>query len=174
MTQTLSPLDTYRADFLELEASAPGGPGWLADLRRRGMEAFADTGFPTASRGNEKWKYTSVVPISRAVLGYAFEPGLAGTGELRAAAPWDEKEARLVFVDGHYSEELSNPLGAPGLRLDRISSARDLPTAPPRRRAWAAWPAPATTRSWPSTRPSCETGSSWRRSPTPTRRPPYT
>ena len=123
MTQTLSPLDTYRADFLDLEASAPGGPGWLADLRRRGMEAFADTGFPTASRGNEKWKYTSVVPISRAVLGYAFEPGLAGTGELRAAAPWDENEARLVFVDGHYSGELSNPGSAHGLRLDRISSS---------------------------------------------------
>ena len=123
MTQTLSPLDTYRADILELEAIAPGGPGWLAGLRRRGLGAFAETGFPTASRGNEKWKYTSVVPISRAVLGYAFEPGLAGAGEIRAAAPWDEDEARLVFVDGHYAEELSNPLGSPGLRLDRLSAA---------------------------------------------------
>jgi Fe-S cluster assembly protein SufD len=131
MTQTLSPLDTYRADILELEAIAPGGPGWLAGLRRRGLEAFADLGFPTASRGNEKWKYTSVVPISRAVLGYAFEPGLAGAGEIRAAAPWDEDEARLVFVDGHYAEELSNPLGSPGLRLDRLSAASSNGAAAP-------------------------------------------
>ena len=122
MTQTLSPLDTYRTDFLDLEGSAPGGSGWLADLRRRGLEAFADTGFPTASRGNEKWKYTSVTPISRAVLGYAFEPGLAGAGEIRAAAPWDEGEARLVFVDGHYAEELSNPGSGAGLRMDRLSA----------------------------------------------------
>ena len=131
MTQTLSPLDTYRTDFLDLEGSAPGGSGWLADLRSRGLEAFADNGFPTASRGNEKWKYTSVVPISRAVLGYAFEPGLAGAGEIRAAAPWDEDEARLVFVDGHYSEELSNPLSAPGLRLDRLSAASSNGAAAP-------------------------------------------
>ena len=123
MTQTLSPLDTYSADFLELEESAPGGPVWLAELRGRGLESFSDVGFPTERRGNEKWKYTSVTPISRTVLRYAFEPGLAGAGEIRAAAPWDESEARLVFVDGHYAEELSSTGNLPGVRVGRIADA---------------------------------------------------
>ena len=133
MTQTLSPLDTYRADFLELEESALGGPAWLAELRKRGLESFADAEFPTARRGNEKWKYTSVTPISRAVLRYAFDPGLAGTGEIRAAAPWDESEARLVFVDGHYAKELSSPGNASGISLDRISAASSNGAAAPQR-----------------------------------------
>ena len=122
MTQTMTGYELYRADFEDLRGR-DGAAGWLAELRGRGMDAFAEAGFPTASRGNERWKYTSVVPISRAVLGYAFEPGLAGAGEIRAAVPWDDGEARLVFVDGHYAEELSSPGNASGVRLDRLSVA---------------------------------------------------
>ncbi len=131
MTQALTGYDSYRADF-EALGGRDGAPGWLAELRGRGMESFAEAGFPTASRGNEKWKYTSVVPISRAALRYAFEPGLAGAGEIRAAAPWDDGEARLVFVDGHYSEELSNPGNGAGLRVDRISGASSNGSGAPR------------------------------------------
>ena len=54
----------YHEDHLALSA-ADTGPAWLNDLRAAGWERFNEIGFPTARRGNERWKYTSVLPISR-------------------------------------------------------------------------------------------------------------
>ena len=54
----------YHEDHQALAAASPG-PAWLADLRVAGWERFNEIGFPTARRGNERWKYTSVLPISR-------------------------------------------------------------------------------------------------------------
>ena len=62
-TQTVR-LPHYHEDHLAL-AAASTGPAWLNDLRAAGWERFNEIGFPTARRGNERWKYTSVLPISR-------------------------------------------------------------------------------------------------------------
>ena len=59
----------YHEDHLALAAASPG-PAWLADLRTAGWERFSQLGFPTARRGNERWKYTAVAPISR--VGFAY------------------------------------------------------------------------------------------------------
>ena len=59
----------YHEDHLALAAASPG-PAWLADLRAAGWERFSALGFPTARRGNERWKYTAVAPISR--VGFAY------------------------------------------------------------------------------------------------------
>ncbi len=61
----------YHEDHLAL-ASASAGPAWLADLRAAGWERFSELGFPTARRGNERWKYTAVAPISRVNFAYPF------------------------------------------------------------------------------------------------------
>ncbi len=61
----------YHEDHLAL-ASASAGPAWLADLRAAGWERFNELGFPTARRGNERWKYTAVAPISRINFAYPF------------------------------------------------------------------------------------------------------
>ncbi len=54
----------YYEDHLALVAGNTA-PAWLNDLRAAGWERFNEIGFPTARRGNERWKYTSVLPISR-------------------------------------------------------------------------------------------------------------
>ena len=59
----------YHEDYLSLAAASPG-PAWLADLRAAGWERFSELGFPTARRGNERWKYTAVAPISRVNFAY--------------------------------------------------------------------------------------------------------
>ena len=41
------------------------GSEWLAELRAAGWARFRELGFPTARRGNERWKYTAVAPIAR-------------------------------------------------------------------------------------------------------------
>ena len=56
--------ENYYADHQAL-AAAPG-PEWLAELRAAGWARFSELGFPTARRGNERWKYTAVAPIARA------------------------------------------------------------------------------------------------------------
>ena len=65
----------YYADFEELgELTAASAPGWLAGLRAAAWERFNETGFPTARRGNERWKYTNVSPIARREFKYYYSP----------------------------------------------------------------------------------------------------
>ena len=61
----------YHEDHLAL-AAASTGPAWLNDLRAAGWERFNEIGFPTARRGNERWKYTAVAPIARVNFAYPF------------------------------------------------------------------------------------------------------
>lgn len=109
MTQAI--YDKYIADHARFAAS-PGvnGPAWLGKLRTSGLAAFKQVGFPTATRGNEQWKYTNVGPIART----AFELPSAQAAEavslarIKSVAPWDDAWTRLVFVDGFYSASHSS------------------------------------------------------------------
>ena len=68
----------YHEDHLAL-AAASQGPAWLADLRAAGWQRFSEIGFPTARRGNERWKYTAVAPISRIGFAYPYIEGVDRT-----------------------------------------------------------------------------------------------
>lgn len=71
MTQPATGHPQYAADHQALAAASPA-PSWLADLRRAGWQQFNAIGLPTARRGNERWKYTSVAPIARLRFAYPF------------------------------------------------------------------------------------------------------
>ena len=94
----------YHADYLALRAQA-AGPDWLDDLRAAAWERFDAAGFPTARRGNEPWKYTSVAPIARARF---VHPEVSGRPQ--PGGPWPDglmplpaaADANLLFVDGRY------------------------------------------------------------------------
>ena len=111
MTQLLTKETRYAADFAALEEKAKGDPQWLQDLRRKAYDRFSSIGFPTARRGNEEWKYTSVGPIAEqryhvALNGATPEISLA---KIKRAIPWDEAWPRLVFINGRYVPEFSKP-----------------------------------------------------------------
>jgi Fe-S cluster assembly protein SufD len=115
MAQTLASPDSYVADFGALAKGRSGrGPAWLQDLRKEAFSRFRELGFPTARRGNEKWKYTNVGPIADAAFSFpldvAQDVDVAG---IRRVAPWHDSWATLVFVNGCYSPALSTPPAAP-------------------------------------------------------------
>ena len=127
MTTATAKFAQYFADFQSL-SQGPGAvdPAWLKDLRDNAWAKFNETGFPTARRGNERWKYTNVGPIAKAdffpperVTSANGSKSLAPSYKIDGPAVYD-----LVYVDGHYSAELSSPAnGANGVTADSMASS---------------------------------------------------
>ena len=119
MTQSL---DTYNRYAEQYAAQPSAGPGWLRDLRQKGMDSFARLGFPTARRGNEAWKYTNVAPIARTEFSVPARNG-ADAEAARDFTPWSDDWNTLVFVNGRYDAELSTVHDADGLTVANLSNA---------------------------------------------------
>ncbi len=114
----------YLSNFRELEKRlAQGSPAWLQAIRREAIEVFAERGFPTTK--DEEWRFTSVAPIASK----AFQPGRYElTPVLRQAilshALADLDCPRLVFVNGHYCQELSTTARLPkGVQIGSLGAA---------------------------------------------------
>lgn len=109
-TQTRAhPNAGYQADFEELTRRTAGDPPWLSELRRQAWAVFQDSGFPTATRGNERWKYSPVGPVAAATVRYPFDesPEPVVVERLHHLVPWGLEWTTLVFVDGRFAPHLS-------------------------------------------------------------------
>jgi Fe-S cluster assembly protein SufD len=97
----------YLKDFRELEnRQSATAPAWLSKLRTEGMQGFAEMGFPTTRL--EDWKYCNVSPIA----GARFQPATYELDDrirerIEEISFSEADGTRLVFVNGHYAEELS-------------------------------------------------------------------
>jgi Fe-S cluster assembly protein SufD len=106
--------DRYLAEFEALERQgALRSPSWLAPLRRRAIDRFAERGFPTTR--DEDWRYTNLTSLAATPFRLAAPspdgvPAWARAGLALAGAEWP----RLVFVDGRYSPTLSTARPLPG------------------------------------------------------------
>jgi Fe-S cluster assembly protein SufD len=78
-------------------------PGWVAGIRRTGMERFRETGFPTVRE--DAWKYTNVAPFVKVPFQLASDErgSFARPLPLPAGAG-----VQIVFVNGRYAPELSS------------------------------------------------------------------
>jgi Fe-S cluster assembly protein SufD len=125
MTQTLTKYEGYEADLQAFDkALGSGQPAWLRDIRQKAWSRFVELGLPTARRGNEPWKYTNVAPVANASLRLALEPsGGVTSQDIQRVAPWDEDWNTLVFIDGRYSEALSNAPESNGLQAGSLAEA---------------------------------------------------
>ena len=99
---------SYYADYQALrEQLSPGSPPWLNDLRAAAWEKFDASGFPTARRGNEPWKYTNVRPIAQGRFS-AGDIGRDGPVDLLIGADGrpnvgdflNNAWTKLIFLDG--------------------------------------------------------------------------
>lgn len=97
---------SYHSDYLALrEQLAGASPAWLNDLRDSAWESFDAKGFPTARRGNEPWKYTSVRPIAQGrfdapVSGQDPLELLLTAGNRLPSTGFEPEWLNLIFVDG--------------------------------------------------------------------------
>jgi Fe-S cluster assembly protein SufD len=115
--------DSYERYLSDFEAASIGGdsPEWLGGLRRQAIESFGRVGFPTQTRGNERWKYTNVGPLSRSTFSYSLDVDTKSVSleQVRALAPWDDGWTTLVFVDGVYAPTLSRGEGVAARSMAR-------------------------------------------------------
>ena len=113
-TRTISN-QRYHEDHLAL-AAASTGPAWLDSLRAVGWERFEALGLPTARRGNERWKYTAVAPISRVGFAYPFlnsvEAPLVGAHEGRPYIPGEGWSTAAPVIPGEDEDAISQHIGS--------------------------------------------------------------
>ena len=126
MAQALATRDRYLTAFRSFERGLPAeGPEWLQRVRQQALSRFSELGFPTARRGNEKWKYTNVGPVANASFNYPFDgsPGVK-LADIRHIAPWDDSWVSVVFINGRYSQALSAaPAALNGARASNLADA---------------------------------------------------
>ena len=124
MTSARAKFAHYLADFQSLtQGVGAGAPLWLQRLRDRGWSHFNETGFPTARRGNERWKYTNVGPIAKIEYGIAEKPVTHSNQFFPVYRADGPQVYDLVFLDGRYSAELSSPAVADSTEITVVSLA---------------------------------------------------
>jgi Fe-S cluster assembly protein SufD len=77
---------------------------WFQDLRGKGLSRFTELGIPTVK--DEEWKYTSLTALAGQTFAVAAESRLVELDALQKYC--GPGEVNIVFVDGIFSEELSN------------------------------------------------------------------
>jgi Fe-S cluster assembly protein SufD len=117
--------DPFMSGFDRVETDgAAQQPSWVSSLRKAGISRFAEFGFPTVK--DENWRFTNVAPIAK----LPFRPALVPQAHGIERQTVDQfhfaglKGIRLVFVDGHYAEELSSLLPLPaGVQVMSLKAA---------------------------------------------------
>jgi Fe-S cluster assembly protein SufD len=104
--------DLYLSNLREFEQGlTEGEPAWLRGIRHSAWLYFAEAGFPTIR--DEEWKYTNLQPLTRTAFHYAAERPELSAGRLGRLRFSNLAPNRLVFVNGHYSPELSDAASLP-------------------------------------------------------------
>jgi Fe-S cluster assembly protein SufD len=123
MTQVVKEKTTYFSiDNLFAKARANNSPAWLINLLENAGERYEKLDFPTTR--DEEWKYTNIAPILKVPYGQSAE--LDGfTPEVIAPFTFEEsRRSQLVFINGHFSHELSNLSGLPeGIIVSNLAQA---------------------------------------------------
>jgi Fe-S cluster assembly protein SufD len=123
--EPFDPVERYRA---LVNAAAPLLPGvhidWLATQRRRALEHFLQSGFPT--RKDENWRYTSLESVLDESWMLQVEPvGILTAEDIQRFWLAADASARLVFVNGRWLPALSSPVSSvpAGVQLYGLRSA---------------------------------------------------
>ena len=111
--ETMKETDPYLEQFQRFENEVKQ-PSWLFPLRKAGIARFSELGFPTLR--HEDWRFTNVAPIAKLAFKPVFEAGVDGVSSksLGRFTFGQLAGTRLIFVNGHFSRELSVIQPLPG------------------------------------------------------------
>ncbi|MDB6121619.1 MAG: sufD [Pedosphaera sp.] len=127
--QASTTTDAYWESFERFEKEIKN-PSWLFPIRKAGISRFAEVGFPTLN--DEDWRFTNVAPIAKLPFKPLFDTskGQLTPTALKNFSFASLKGSRLVFVDGHYSKELSSILPQPeGVKIGSLATAFETDSA---------------------------------------------
>ena len=116
--------DAYLEKFRHFETEARK-PGWLLPIRQAGLARFQELGLPT--QAHEDWRFTNTTAITKLPFKPVFDPSAGVTPEQLSAFAFAKLPGvKLVFVNGHFSPELSSvkPLAA-GVKAGSLAAALD-------------------------------------------------
>jgi Fe-S cluster assembly protein SufD len=114
--------EPHLAKFERFEKRATH-PAWVFPLRKAGLARFAELGFPTLH--DEDWRFTNVAPLSKLPFKPVFELEGAGLSAetVRQFTFGNLPATRLVFVNGHFVEQLSSSLVGDGVVIKNLAAA---------------------------------------------------
>ncbi len=118
--------ELYLSSFTQLEGTLPGREEtWVRNQRLQALASFKEAGFPTTH--DEWWKYTDLA-TGFLKVSFGFESELtaktAVTAKLKSMGFSSEKAHLLVFVNGHFSKELSALKNLPkGVKLQGLAES---------------------------------------------------
>jgi Fe-S cluster assembly protein SufD len=119
----------YLSNFEKFENSLNGESNFpIHQLRKDALQNFSDLSFPTTK--DEEWKYTSISPLLEHNFKQTFEKPVIKKEQVKQFLFDELEHSLLVFVNGHYSNELSFIRDLPeGVEVENIASAmeRDSP-----------------------------------------------
>ena len=119
MSETLS--NSYLDSLLHGQSSLPESPrGWLNALRSDALERANALSVPTTR--DEEWRYTDLSPLYQKNFRRALPASPPAPAAL-ASFTLPEAGCRLVFVDGHFTPELSSASSDPALGVAPFSAA---------------------------------------------------
>ena len=109
--------------YTALRKAQPQEPGWVSELREEAFEGFRALGLPT--KKHEEWRWTNLKSVS-AHDWLPAGPVHLSKEELTPYVIPGADEIRLVFVNGHFAEQLSKfPPLPEGLVVQPISRVLD-------------------------------------------------
>ncbi len=113
--------DFYRNHFAQFEKDPNISQSWTRSVRRNAISCFSELGFP--GTGHEEWKYTNIAPIAKIPFEVA-ENRLNGVASEAFTRLGIENQADnlLVFINGHYSPNLSSLRLPENIRVGNLSA----------------------------------------------------
>ena len=121
MTTAIPQIDRYLETFTDFQQRAAGRDlPWLKSLREDAFTRFCERGFPTTH--DEDWRFTNVSAIARTEFSLAKKTETRLSKKDLELSRIENAAAEVVFVDGHFSRELSN-LGSlpPGITVSGLA-----------------------------------------------------
>jgi Fe-S cluster assembly protein SufD len=122
MTQISNPIANYLEHFSKLEKILSGeSKSEIRILRQKAVEEFTSAGFPTNK--NEEWRFTNPSQISKIQFNHHIQNRsfVEIRKQINEITIKEFSTNRLVFVDGIYSNELSNIELSSAIKITPIS-----------------------------------------------------